>query len=90
MSAATPALRVQQKLHSLLNQAGHNRTKEHWASNRKVSKSWFDSRCSSASLCPRERHLMLFPILGPSSLLVVIARPRKTCKQNNFSVGVVW
>jgi len=31
--------------------------------NRKVAKSWFVSRCSSASLCPWERHLMLFLIL---------------------------
>jgi len=27
------------------------------------------------SLCPWERHLMLFPILGSSSLLVVVAQP---------------
>jgi len=29
-----------------------------------VAKPQFDSRCGSASLCPWERHLMLFPILG--------------------------
>jgi len=38
---------------------------EHQASNRKLAKPWFDSRCSSASLNPWKRHLMLFPILGP-------------------------
>jgi len=38
------------------------------ASNQKVAKLRFDSRCGSASLCPWERHLMLFPILGPSNL----------------------
>jgi len=27
------------------------------------------------SLCSWERHLMLFPILGPSSLPVVVAQP---------------
>jgi len=26
-------------------------------------------------LCPWERHLLLFPILGPSSLPVVVAQP---------------
>jgi len=40
---------------------------EYRASNRKVAKPWFDSRCGSASLCPWEIHLMLFPILRPSS-----------------------
>jgi len=35
----------------------------------------FDSRCGSASLCPWERHLMLFHILRPSSLPVVVAYP---------------
>jgi len=45
------------------------------ASNRKVAKPWFDSWCGSASLCPWERHLMLFPTLGPSSQLVVVAQP---------------
>jgi len=37
------------------------------ASNRKVAKPWLDSRYGSASLYPSERHLMLFPSLGPSS-----------------------
>jgi len=41
--------------------------------NRKVAKRWIDSRCSSAPLCPWEKHLMLFPILGPSRLPVVVA-----------------
>jgi len=27
------------------------------------------------SLCPWERHLMLFPTVGPISLLVVVAQP---------------
>jgi len=39
---------------------------ERRASNRKVAKPWFDSRCGSASLCPWEGHLMLFYILGPT------------------------
>jgi len=30
---------------------------------------------SSASLCPWERHLLLFPTLGSSSLSVVVAQP---------------
>jgi len=37
-------------------------------------KPWFDSRCGSALLCPWERHLKLFPTLGPSSLPVVVAQ----------------
>jgi len=41
---------------------------ERRASNRKVSKPWFDSRCGSAVLCPLERHLTLIPILGQSNL----------------------
>jgi len=45
------------------------------ASNRKVAKPWFDSRCDSASLCPWERHLILFPTLGPSSLPIVVTQP---------------
>jgi len=45
--------------------------------NRKVAKPWFDSRRGSASLCPWERHLMLFFTLGPSSLPVVVAQPQK-------------
>jgi len=45
------------------------------ASNRKVSKPWFDSWCGSASLCPWERYFMLFPVLGPSRLPVVAAQP---------------
>jgi len=44
-------------------------------SNRKVANPWFDSRWDNASLCPWERHLMLYPILGPSSLPVVVAQP---------------
>jgi len=43
------------------------------ASNQKVAKLRFDSGCGSASLRPWERHLMLFPILGPSSLPAVVA-----------------
>jgi len=39
------------------------------ASNRKVAKPWFHSRCGNALLCPCERHLMLFPTLEPSSLM---------------------
>jgi len=30
---------------------------------------------SYTSLCPWERHLKLFPMLGPSSLSVVVAQP---------------
>jgi len=63
---------------------------ERRASNRKVAKPWFDSRSDSASLCPWERHLMLFSTLGPSSLPVGVSQPdEKTCKQNSFCVGVV-
>jgi len=45
------------------------------ASNRKVAKPWFNSRCGSASLCLWEIHLMLCLILGPSRLPVVVAQP---------------
>jgi len=49
------------------------------ASNRKVAKPWFDSRCGSASLCPWERYLMLFLTLGAISLPVVVAQPDDKC-----------
>jgi len=61
---------------------------ERRASNRKVVKPWFDSGRGSASLCPWERHLMLFSTLELSSLPVVVTQP--DCKQNSFCVGVVW
>jgi len=47
------------------------------ACNRKVAKPLFDSRCSSASLCPWERHLMLFPTWGQAVLHVLVARLTK-------------
>jgi len=43
---------------------------ERRARNRTDATPWFDSRCGSASLFPRET---LYVILGPSSLPVVVA-----------------
>jgi len=47
------------------------------ASNRKVVKPLFDLQCDSALHCPWEweKHLMLFHILGPSSLPIVVVQP---------------
>jgi len=57
-----------------------------WASNRKVAKPWFDSRCGSATICLWERYLMLFPILGPSSLPVVVAQRNERHANRTTSV----
>jgi len=60
---------------------------ERRASNRKVVKPCFDSRCGSApSQCPWERHLILFPILGPSSLPVVVTQPDQRYANRTASV----
>jgi len=60
---------------------------EHRASNWKIAKPWFDSRCGSASLCPWETHSILFPILGPSSLPVVVVQPDE--RQANRTASVL-
>jgi len=62
-------------------------TQKRWASNRKVTKLEFDSRCFSAHLCTLKRHLMLFPTLGPSSLSVVVAQPNE--KHANRSASML-
>jgi len=59
---------------------------EHPASNQKFVNPWFDSRHGIASLCPWERHLMLFLILGPSSLSVVVAQPDERHANRTASV----
>jgi len=41
-------------------------------------------------LCPWERHLMLFTLLGLSSLLVVVAQPDERHTNSTTGVGVVW
>jgi len=62
---------------------------ERLASNQKVAKLWFDSQSGSASLYPRERHLMLF--LSWPKQFTSFGGPawRKTFKQNSFCVGMV-
>jgi len=61
------------------------------ASNRKVAKRWLDSRCGSTSLCLWERYLMLFFILGSSSLLVVVPQPdERHASRTIICVGVIW
>jgi len=59
---------------------------ERQASNRKVARPWSCSRCGSALLCPWERYLMLFPILGPSSLPVMVAKPDERHANTTASV----
>jgi len=46
----------------------------------------FDSRCGSASLCPWERHSMLFSTLGPNSLPVVVTQPDERHANRTASV----
>jgi len=59
---------------------------EHRASNQKVAKTLVDFRCSSASLYPWERHLILFPILRTNSLPVVVAQPGERHANRTASV----
>jgi len=59
---------------------------ERWACNWKVAKLWFDSRCSCASLCPRERHLNLFDFPSLGQAVYPVWWP----SQQNSYVGVGW
>jgi len=60
---------------------------ERRASNRKIAKPWFYSRCGSTSLCPWKRHLMLFPTLEPSSLPAVVAQADE--RHTNWTASVL-
>jgi len=60
------------------------------ASNRKVAKPWFDSRCGSASLCPWEKHSMLFPTWGQAVYPLWWPSLTKDMQTEQLCVGVVW
>jgi len=62
---------------------------DHWASNRKVAKPCFNSRCSSMSRWPWELTLNAVFHLTKQSTHCGGPAWRKTCKQNSFCVGVV-
>jgi len=73
------------RLHITKNSGGAVQLVERRACNREVAKPWLDSRCGSASLYPWERHLMLFPTLGPKqSTRCGGSGWQKTCKQKSF------
>jgi len=57
---------------------------------RQVAKPWFDSRCGSTSLCPWERHLMLFPTLGPISQLFVVVQPDERHANRTVASVLGW
>jgi len=60
------------------------------ASNRKVAKPWFDSRCGSQSLCPWGKTLNTVFHFGASSLPVSVAQSDKRHANRAASVlGVV-
>jgi len=55
---------------NFFNDGGVAQLVERQASNRKVAKSRFNSRCGSESVYPWEKHLLLFPILGQAVFLL--------------------